>query len=814
MDAIEYKNVQARVRPHRVAVLVNSNDKYWKSYVKNLIGSFSMAWGGEYFLIIPTDGKTIDERFWTILEQYSPDIIARYIPSIMDLEDADPARYKLIKDNWYAKWNDIQVSDSWEIEEKWPEAARGTELKSTVEASDELKQQLKNRLSPFGLDDHIVSENIWGNQFPGYPLTNILEINKNAKKPIERITVPLKVQNPELNLLAISRTGYLNADLIEQYEKKSIKVLEMSNETRVSSYIEMLEGKENSRGYARSYLMREEDGKALPEDFDSTFPFKNSMLNLTRYYRTDIHDKNKENFKVIVGDTFEDFCLYYNLSRIHDGVTWIPDGLLRETNNLSIKIQNDETEQKFSDDNSALTQLIYILNSQVRFGHSEKEFELISMSLTRRQLGYRKRYMQRLCLFDADQFGKYLNIEDSNKNDVKCVFRVIESDNFHQQQDVIFKDGQSMGRFQTPKPKHYFEIDPNEHRWITQLEVENYQLPPLPYLSELTFSSLMKGYDCRVSIDGLAYFCPNPILFGGDVDTVLVKPKLSILSPSEFFMHYFAQNGYSTQLSDKGSYLKDTIDKFGGLEATANFFKLESTRKMFDQYLFNNKVDYEVDKENLRHLDVDSRTYLSFKAFSKFVGTDEDTSKVLDSLVTSSVLYRGYIFKCDNCRRTDWYGIEDVSRTFKCKRCEKVQNYTHSEWLWSSEPVWYYRLAETVYQFYRSHSYITAIVLDKIRSESKESFMYLSESDIIDSDGNKKEIDIIALSDGKIILGECKDTKPAVKDIGKYLYLYKRLKYKPARFILATTEDHVSESIDELLSQIKNTTKYFKSDIL
>ncbi len=814
MENIEYKNVQARVRPHRVAVLINSNDKYWKTYVKNLIGSFSMAWGGEYFLIIPTDGKTIDERFWAILKEYSPDVIARYIPSILDLEDADPKRYKLIKDNWYEQWKKIPVSDVSEIEEKWPEAARGTELNSTVEASEELKKELKNRLSPFGLDEYIVSENVWGNQFPGYPLTSILDINKNAKKPIVRLTVPFKLQNTELNLLALSRTGSVNPSLIEEYKKKNIEVLELSDNTSTSRYLEMLEGKENTRGYVRSYFMQEEDGSALPEDFDSTFPFKNSMLNLTRYYRTDIHDKNKENFKVIIGDTLEDFCLYYNLSRIHDGVTWIPDGLLRETNSLSLKIQNDETEEKFSDDHSALTQLIYILDSQVRFGHPEKEFELMSMSLTKRQLGYRKRYMQRLCLFNPDQFGKYLNIEDSNKNEIKCVFRVIESDNFHQQQDVIFKDGKSMGRFQTPKPKHYYEIDPSEHRWITQLEIEDYKLPPLPYLSELTFSSLVKGYDCRVSVDGLAYFCPNPMLFGGDIDTVLVKPKLNILSANEFFTHYFTQNGYSTQLSDKGSYLKDTIDKFGGLQTTADFFRPELTRKMFDQYLFDNKDDSESNKENLRFLDVDRRTYLSFDAFNDFIGSNEDTSAMLDVLVGSSVLYRGYIFKCDNCRRTDWYGIEEVSRTFKCKRCEEVQSYTHSKWMWSSEPIWYYRLAETVYQFYRSHSYITAIVLDKIRADSKESFMYLSESDIIDSDGKKKEIDIIALSDGKIILGECKDTKPANKDIGKYVNMFKQFEYKPDEFILATTEEHVSERIDELLSQIKNSKKYFKSDIL
>lgn len=62
------------------------------------------TWGSEYFLIIPTDGKTIDEKFWEILKAYSPDKIGQYIPTLWDLEDADPARYQQIKERYKNAW--------------------------------------------------------------------------------------------------------------------------------------------------------------------------------------------------------------------------------------------------------------------------------------------------------------------------------------------------------------------------------------------------------------------------------------------------------------------------------------------------------------------------------------------------------------------------------------------------------------------------------------------------------------------------------------------------------------------------------------
>ncbi len=67
-----------RVRPHRVAVLTNIADPHWQDTCIGIIEYFTKLWGGTHRIIVPTDGKTIDETFWAVLSSHDPDTIYRY----------------------------------------------------------------------------------------------------------------------------------------------------------------------------------------------------------------------------------------------------------------------------------------------------------------------------------------------------------------------------------------------------------------------------------------------------------------------------------------------------------------------------------------------------------------------------------------------------------------------------------------------------------------------------------------------------------------------------------------------------------------
>jgi hypothetical protein len=72
------RTISTSVRPTRVAILINNADKDWMQTCLRIIEWTTCVWGGWYSCLIPTDGSTIDERFWQILEAFDPDYIYAY----------------------------------------------------------------------------------------------------------------------------------------------------------------------------------------------------------------------------------------------------------------------------------------------------------------------------------------------------------------------------------------------------------------------------------------------------------------------------------------------------------------------------------------------------------------------------------------------------------------------------------------------------------------------------------------------------------------------------------------------------------------
>lgn len=448
-----------------------------------------------------------------------------------------------------------------------------------------------------------------------------------------------------------------------------------------------------------------------------------------------------------------------------------------------------------------------------KVGYTQKQIEISSASLSVTQLNRRREMMTNICWLEPQKVESHTVVQPLSEVSVKCVMRAIETNNYANQQDMIFQDGKSVGRVNTPKPKNFSYIDPGKHLWITSLEASDYCPPVLPFMGgEIMQIHRLGNYEVRVSKDGLDYLSPNIGHFGGDIDVNIVRPELTLLDETSIFKKFFEYSGFSMSLSDKGSYLEDTINRFGSLEFTAAFFKDETHRKIFDQFLLkkNNKDDQEI-----IFLEADRRAYLSFKAIKRNCDSKESPVELIDQLIAKDILKRGLIFQCSRCRRSAWYDLADVSKEFKCKRCDYVQEFYHNNWKNPDEPRWYYHLVETVYLFYDSNSHITALALDKLRQESKVAFHYICESDIINvlDDNKKKELDILAISDGEIIIGECKNTKPVAGDITKYITLFNKLAIKPSRFVLATTEDSVSPEVTNALSKFKNARTLTKTDL-
>jgi hypothetical protein len=104
----------------------------------------------------------------------------------------------------------------------------------------------------------------------------------------------------------------------------------------------------------------------------------------------------------------------------------------------------------------------------------------------------------------------------------------------------------------------------------------------------------------------------------------------------------------------------------------------------------------------------------------------------------------------------EWYEMNELGQSFECRRCHTSTLLTADSWKQiGDEPAFYYDLAEVAYQALRGNVRVPVAALVKIRNGSK-SFLDLPEVEITDGAGSTIEVDLLAIVDGRIILGEAK----------------------------------------------------------
>jgi hypothetical protein len=375
------------------------------------------------------------------------------------------------------------------------------------------------------------------------------------------------------------------------------------------------------------------------------------------------------------------------------------------------------------------------------------------------------------------------------------------------------RESTEMELFETPKPKSFPNIQPYEHRWITDVTIAGHYLPRNSNLGEWVIKSPILGrHGARVGSDGtLSYFCPNIGYVGGDVDSILVRPTIFVPSAMELFQKLSASIGYEAKLSDIGFFAQHTISKFGDLDALARFLSDALARTLLFKFLDENEKGSALEGWLLK----DQRRYLTLPAVTKILGSDGISQKTLDLLNSKGILYRGCIFKCLACRNADWFGLDEFSQEFKCKRCGKTQQVTHDNYLYAEhEPGWCYKLDEIIYQFLKKNGHVGVLALACLKGRTNRSFLFTSDLELTKKGATDQkpalEVDILAVLDGELALGEAKkgnrlgNTAAAERRvIKKYCRIAKALVAK--KLVFATFSDSWStETIKNLEAATAN----------
>jgi hypothetical protein len=787
---MRHLTVNARVRPGRVAVLLDVNDAQWQGSSLRVIEYFTRLWGGCGNIIIPTDGKVISPLFWRILERFDPDYLDAYGRTGRDVEIEEPAKFNEAYQRHIAGW-ERQIGEKTE-----PHAADTIrdnlrqEHLTQFGISASLQQQLRDRLAPFYFQEWIVEAGSLGAaSAPHHPHTDIVDVLPFVERPQRVLRVSDAAPFPPL--WWASSFGCVNAEMQTQLAKINVEPsirggtaddVKLLIRLAVKGYEEI----ESAAFFTNTSL-------AQIQEVLESLPFRLSMAGLGNY-RSTRHHEWAEPAVAVAGATVQDFAFYYSLSRMRSRVVWIPPSILEEALAPPPAKQVVDDTWHFVNDLASLSR-----GTPQRYAG----MKIVSVTLVDAQLDQvRSRFSERAVgRIEQFQIGAPDEILPAHP------LRYYEANNVFSLRSLAVPDDGTIPLFETPVPKSFEKVDPHRHRWLTELSISQYHLPRHYILGErLMGGSSFTSKDVRISSSGPTYFCPSWLVLGGSsAESSVPRPSIRVPDPLELFKDVARADGLSCVISDKGFYAENTCQKFGGLAPLAQFLRSASGQSFAEAFLDKTEPKK---GEHLKGVLLGDRRYFDLDSLAAAVGSEGEAIRMLDHLASSAVLYRGLILQCQYCRRADWFPLGDLTDVFTCKRCHRTQVFTSKHWRHPSQPHLYYQLDELVYLGLEHNMQVPLLTLDVLQRSSQESFLFVHELEYREKEeAPPREIDLNCITDGLLTIGEAKkddrlgkNDKEDSEAISKYLALAERL--RAHQIVFATGSDQWHSSTIERITRV------------
>jgi hypothetical protein len=708
---------------------------------------FSSLWGGQGCIIVPTDGSTIDQLFWKILEVFDPDYICEYRITYRDLDERDPDAFsqfvKTAIQGWGQNPSDLGAGEMADIRQK----LRKGDM-NVVPISPQLKQQLKARLAPFFFEQYVIQAAAWrSGDILGFPYTSVCDVIQEPEMP-QQIIMPTGMSSSSELLWYSAALGTCNLETLEKLQKLNLWPRNFGDGTSTGDAVGEQKrlisfAVDRSSGERRASLEMTAPSASVSESLSFTAT-NLSLMNLGWYgnLRSTVWAPRA---LAVAGNTVSDFCLYLALSRMRERVFWVFPPIADDAAKGGGTAFGRGPSYTFAN--------VLRMTSDYVSRYSPG-LDLLSATLTTGQLT-----AVMSSLDSAGQFAMKANLIDDPRAALPDFpLRYVESANASKQRIVQVPDSGIIELFETPKPITFKNVNPSVHRWITDLEFPGNRPPRHPELgSWLINGGNRSTSEVRTSSVGLSYFCPSSVVFTGqDIDAALFRPNIRVPSARNVFNKLADIAGTSCAISDKGFYAQEAVEKLGGLEDAAQFLKSAPGMALVNAFLdkgSNQKGKYD------QGVLLEGRRYMNSTSLVKALGGVEITAKYVDRFSQRGILYRGFVLQCEFCRYAAWIPIKDLTDRFTCLRCHRDQVYTSKHWkLPRSQPSVYYQLDEIVYQGLVNDMVVPIVTLDYLRRTANGSFQYTEELEYRKPNAPKPfiECDLSCIVDGVITIGEAK----------------------------------------------------------
>lgn len=712
--------------------------------------------------IIPTDGHSIAEPFWKILEAFDPDYLFHYQPVGQDLKNHNSDRYADAVERFAAGFTDEGEEMTSELKKQAEKKARDKSIDG-LEVSSSLEDKIVKRLNPFHRES-VICRRSKGRTGVPHQLTNVTEIASSADLE-ETHYFDLSVLPAELRLLATSVIGD-SSGLIEGISERGVDP----------------EVQEITLNNLDSLLQKAWD----PKRNDLRFPYDLTNLHCTSAYRSHI-TRVEEPDVIVLGSSLEDYCLYQSLYSLKAHVYWIPE-LPKSTEQATAEQENE----------AALHRLRWRVSTVIKSTgpHRGEQSSLISKSADSEQLSrVRDQIGEDIIISRRDpEIEDFISISDGIDSFLSYRREVFERDNIGHGSVMQFDNGESIDGVSTPQPKHFEAASLYDHQWITDLEIEDYNLPRAAEFGPQTVDiHLYDSEYVRATRRGFSYVCPHHTHFG---KPPIPNPTIRLTRPLNLFQTLFGKAEYHVQPSDKGDFQTQVLRRVDGLDELSHLLLRPEIRSILNCYA---KTEASTPDGTVVHLQGNSRSYLSFRGVQEIVEElDSDTPSLIDELTDLGFLRRGLVLQCQFCRNANWYDLEELGQSFRCERCRQTQQIRQPHWKQPEDgPNWYFELDEVVYQYYQNNTHVTTLALGALQEDSN-SFLFAPELEIRDDPDKSDpvfEIDICAIVDGQIIIGEASiSPTKGEDDVDPYITLAGQVGAQTVVFASLNSEwsDHIT----------------------
>lgn len=141
----------------------------------------------------------------------------------------------------------------------------------------------------------------------------------------------------------------------------------------------------------------------------------------------------------------------------------------------------------------------------------------------------------------------------------------------------------------------------------------------------------------------------------------------------------------------------------------------------------------------------------NFRPDNPFEFSEDRLHYVMNDFIERGLLLPGFQPRCTNCGFSSWISSDELSRHVKCTGCDKQFSIAVQE-------KWFYRLNNIL----RAKGYELEplfLALNSLLRDSRDSFFYFPSAEFhLSYNQPWREVDLICITDGKLILGEVKSS--------------------------------------------------------